>query len=275
MRELEREIKEWRRAMRAELPPRTVRELETHLWEHIAAMRGEGVSAEAAFDRAAERLGEPRALGNEFARLSVPWLPASWSVRGVLVLVGGLSAVMVVWSAMRVLAGVDKAWFAAHYLSVSCGYFVVFGMGLISIRALMAGWRRPLARWQRTELRQALFRMIAISAVLLPAGTALGFVWRGQPEAWHWTEDSLRLGMLLFGSTSLLLYAMSAVKRWSGSALPWLFTMAIYVAQFVWYGLDARSAAVPSGWLVLSLFFTQAALVRLNYRRRGLPQGAP
>lgn len=267
MRELEREIKDWRRAMRAELPPRTVRELETHLWEHIAALKNEGLSADVAFARAAERLGEPTALGREFARLSVPWMPASWSVRGVFVFVGALVAWMTVWSALRVLAGADKVLFAAHYLPVICGYVIVFGMGVIALCALGAGWRRPLPIWKRRELRQALFRMIAASAVLVSLGTALGLFWRRQAEGRLWAEDSLQLGMLLFGSTALMLFAVSSVKRWSGRVWPWFVTLAMFAAQFRWYGIDARSAVVPSAWLVLSLFFTQVALVRLNYQR--------
>lgn len=267
MRELEREIKEWRRAMRAELPPPTVRELETHLWENIAALKREGLLSEAAFARAVERLGEPQALGHEFARLSVPRLPASRSIRIVFVFIGALVALMVVWSAMRVLAGVDKVLFAAHYLPITCGYLIVFGMGLIAICALATGWRRPLARWRRRELRQTLFRMIAASALLVPVGAIVGPFWNEQAEGRQWAETSLKLGMLLFGSTSLILFAMCCVKRWSRRVLPWFVTMAIFAAQFCWYGIDARSAVVPSAWLVLSLFFTQAALVRLNYQR--------
>lgn len=267
MRELERQIREWRRSMRAELPPRTVRELETHLWEHIAALKNEGLTAEAAFARAVERLGEPRALGREFARLSVPWMPASWSVRTVFVFVGALVAWMTGWSVLRVLAGADKVLFAAHYLPVICGYVVVFGMGLIALCALAAGWRRPLPLWKRREWRQTLFRMIAASAVLVSSGTALGIFWRRQAEGRLWTEESLQLGMVLFGSTALILFAVSSVKRWSGRVWPWFVTLAMFAAQFRWYGIDARSAVVPSAWLVLSLFFTQAALIRLNYQR--------
>lgn len=267
MRELETEIRGWRRAMRAELPPRTVRELEEHLWEHIAALKREGIPAGTAFARAAERLGDPHALGREFASLEAPWLPASWSVRSVYIFVGALIALSVLWSALRVLAGVDKILFAAHYLAIGCGYFVVFGMGLVAINALVTGWRRPLASWKRQELRKTLFRMIGISAGLMLAGALLGLVWGWQTERALWTGASVDLGAMLVGSTSLILLATRSVSRWSGRVLPWLATLVVFVLQFVWYGTDARTAAVPIFWLVLALFFTQTALMRLNYRR--------
>lgn len=267
MRELERDINEWRRAMRAELPPRTVRELETHLWEHIAALKGEGLAAEVAFVCAAERLGEPRMLGQEFARLRVPLMPASWAVRIIVLFIGALVVVGALWSALRVLAGVDKILYAAHYLGVGCGYFVVFGMGLVALWALTTGWRQPMARWRRRELRETLFRMMGVSAVLVTVGALVGLIWHGQTEKAAWTGSSTELGSLLVGSTSLMLLAMRSVPHGSSQALPWLATLAVFVVQFGWYGTDARTGAVPIGWLVLALFFTQVALMRLNYQR--------
>lgn len=267
MRELDPEIKAWRRAMRAELPPRTVRELETHLWEHIATLKGEGLPAESAFARAVERLGEPQALGREFATLSVPWVPASWSVRIIVMLIGALAIVGVLWSALRVLAGADKILYAAHHVGVGCGYFVVFGMGLVALCALVTGWRQPLERWRRRELRQTLFRMIGVSVALVMAGVLFGLMWNGENGSRVWTGSSTDLGALLVGSTSLMLLALCSVSRWSGRVLPWVVTLAIFAVQFAWYGAEARTGAVPTGWLVLSLFFTQVALVRLNYQR--------
>lgn len=73
MRELETRIAAWRETMATELPAETVRELEEHLREHIAAQCAEGVEPEAAFARAAERLGDTKALGREFARVGSRW----------------------------------------------------------------------------------------------------------------------------------------------------------------------------------------------------------
>ncbi|HEY1109653.1 MAG TPA: permease prefix domain 1-containing protein, partial [Opitutaceae bacterium] len=77
MRELENRIAAWRETMAAELPAETVRELEEHLREHIAAQCAEGVEPEAAVARAVERLGDTKALAREFARVGSGWLPAS------------------------------------------------------------------------------------------------------------------------------------------------------------------------------------------------------
>jgi hypothetical protein len=71
--DLEKAIAEWRRRMLAAgiSAPESLDELESHLREEIEERMRLGLDAQRAFEAAVERVGQPSALGAEFAKLSL------------------------------------------------------------------------------------------------------------------------------------------------------------------------------------------------------------
>lgn len=165
MLELETTIAAWRETMAAELPAETVRELEEHLREHIAAQCAEGVEPEAAFARAAERLGDTKALGREFARVGSRWFGGVHSreaqimaiMAGVLGLVTWVAYVPWLYIVFKATRGAPSlGTYTLLYISLLIA-FVVLGGAAIStsirfLRAPTAGDGRILAAYNLLNL---------------------------------------------------------------------------------------------------------------------------
>jgi len=86
MRDMEKEIAEWRRGMRetSKHRPQALDELEAHLREEIERLVRSGTSSEEAFELAVAKLGPPGAVGAEFEKLEAmrgaKWKPATFVV---------------------------------------------------------------------------------------------------------------------------------------------------------------------------------------------------
>lgn len=196
MTELETQIATWRSTMRAALPAETVRELEEHLREHIAALRAEGIDAEAAFTRAAERLGDMRELAREFERTDPGWLPAS---RPVLVM-------LVLTAAMILIAGASIGYVYAngkitllllvHVLLVTTGYLAMIGTGLVGLCAWAASQRRELSAREHDELRRVLLLLTTLSCLVVPPGILLGAIWAAENLGAAWSWAPVEIGAL-------------------------------------------------------------------------------
>src|SRR5436190_1644789 len=77
--DVEQRIASWRTAMAASLGEKkdVIDELESHLREQLHRLALEGHAAEAAWERALERLGRPRQLAEEFDK-NVSAMPLRW-----------------------------------------------------------------------------------------------------------------------------------------------------------------------------------------------------
>src|SRR5688500_13000729 len=71
--DLERELQQWRREMKATgFNPEILTELEEHLREDIEQQLCSGAKGHDAFQAARQRIGKPNVLKNEFALISPP-----------------------------------------------------------------------------------------------------------------------------------------------------------------------------------------------------------
>jgi hypothetical protein len=171
--ELEAAVSAWRRQIKVHgrTDGATIAELEDHLREEFARLVGEDRSPAAAWSSALERLGEPRALGREFAKVHrLPTLDRC--VLGVLLALAGLNAAGAAMIFLRVLQRHAGDWtLAIHVAAICLGY----GGGVVV--ALVAGYR-TLRRVGRPALNPALtavsMRIIRAGCVLVGVSCALG-----------------------------------------------------------------------------------------------------
>lgn len=270
MNELEERISNWRTQMAAALPGQedTLRELESHLRDHIESLRRRGMDPDAAFAESVVRLGEVHGLAREFGRVRSPWWPRSWLVRGVLLLLGAGGVALMTAIAGEFSARTMTPLLGTHVLLLTCGYLSVFGGGLIGLVALVKAWRRPLAAAERRELRAVIFRLSAMSCVLVPLGIGLGMVWAAQHRGAAWSWERVETGALCVLISAVLLF----VTQWRGGPsdrLRWVLAAIGGVTVIAgMFGAKAVTPAVPIGWLWLALLASQGAVLLLRARDR-------
>lgn len=202
MREEETKIAAWRRSMHAALPGETVRELEEHLREHIAALRAEGLSLETAFARAVERLGDTKALAREFERTNAGWLPASRPVLVMLVLTAATILTAAASIGYLYASGKITLLLLIHVLLATTGYLAMIGAALVGLCALATGWRRELSERERGELRCVLLLLTTLSCLVLPPGIFLGGIWAAENlgAAWSWAPIEIGAATITFAA---------------------------------------------------------------------------
>lgn len=171
--ELEKEIAAWRARMSAALPgrPATVQELEEHLRDQVDALMKDGALPSVAFDLAASRLGDVRAIAGELQRMSARW-PVPLESRGARLLAHmavGFGVLMVVqYLAMSfwILAGRFKVLgvsSAGFSLALILGLIVVSGLAVQTSRRFL---RRPNLRDARSVAAFNLFVVWLVTANL-------------------------------------------------------------------------------------------------------------
>ncbi len=266
MNELEGRISGWREQMAAALPGQeeTLRELECHLRDHIASLRRNGVAENEAFTTSVARLGEVHGLAREFERVRAPWWPASWAVRGVLLLLGAGGVALLVAIAGEFSARRMTPLLGTHVLLITSGYLSVFGAGLIGLCALVKAWRRPLAAAERRELRTVIFRLSAASCGLVLLGIGLGMIWAAQNRGAAWSWERVEVGALCVLISAVLLF-VTQLRGGLTDRLRWVLAAiggVTVVAGMV--GAKAVTPAVPIGWLWLALLASQGAVVVLR-----------
>ncbi len=266
MSELEAKIAAWRKTMSAALPRDTVRELEEHLREQVAALQSEGLGADAAFARAVERVGDVKELVREFERMDRRWLPASKAVLVVLTLTVGLVAISWGLAAVQYHARAVPLLSLTHGLMIWTGYLIVVGMGLVGACALVSSLLRTSSAWERARLQRLLFALTLASSVFVVVGIFTGRLWGGENPMPR-SVLKQELGAVLVASTTLLSLVAQRFERRSHKTLAGLAALGIYLTQFFCYGIEARTV-MPIVWLCMALYLTQVAIVVLNYRAR-------
>lgn len=196
MPDLEIKITTWRSTMRGALPAETVRELEEHLREHIAALSAEGIAAEAAFDRAVERLGDMRELAREFERTGPGWLPASRPVLVMLVLTVAMILTVGATIGYVYANGKITLLLLVHVLLVTTGYLAMIGTALVGLCALVTSKRRELSEREHGEVRRVLLLLTTLSCLVVPPGIVLGAFWAADNLGGAWSWKPVEIGAL-------------------------------------------------------------------------------
>lgn len=266
MNEIETKIAAWRSRLAAALPENeaAVRELEVHLRDHIESQRRRGMDPDAAFAESVARLGEVQALAREFAGVRSPWWPASWALRGALLVFGGGGAALAVAIAGEFSAGTMTPLLGAHVFLLTTGYLCVFVTGLIGACALLKRWRRPLAAPARRELRAVIFRLSAASCVLIPLGIGLGMVWAAQNRGAAWSWERVEIGALCVLISAVLLFVTQGSGGFSARLHGLVAVLGGIVVLFGMVCGAAVTPAVPIGWLWVALVASQGAVVLLR-----------
>jgi hypothetical protein len=248
-------------------------ELEDHLREEFSARVLEGNPAHEAWRFALAKLGEPAALGREFAklqRLATPDRVALGVLVGAASLVGLATLIFIVMRAPTVVN--QPIVTALHVSTITLGYMA----GLLAAAvAAYATVRSAVARSGAPALHGAAMRVVRAASTaavaLVIVGFALGSVWSYHAWGRVFSASSQEFGAILVALCS----AAAAASAWpatSGSriAMPAaLFAGGAILAA--WFGFAARFNGSPLlrtvgfGGLALSL-----ALAAVSLRTRRL-----
>jgi ABC-type transport system involved in cytochrome c biogenesis permease subunit len=269
MRDLEKQISDWRRSMAkaSKERPEALDELETHLREEIDRLVRAGTSADQAFDLAMSRLGTPAALGAEFDKLAqmrrAKWKPATlaqWACLAIPVFV-------LLWLVPRIGDGRMTLLLASHVLSVSIGYVTMFIIGGLAICYVFADWLQRTGPSQRYALHRAIIQLATISAVLTTIGTVLGMIWTKQNWGRYWAWDPKESGAAIVLLCALVTMAFARFKPASCRALVLMAITGNIGTAWGWFGANAEgtfpllTAFIASQCLIL-LAFSATALRR-------------
>ncbi len=270
---LEAQIDQWRSFLRRRQAIRSqdVAELEDHLRDHVAALRGAGLSGDEAFLVAVKRMGAFDAISNEFAREHSDRLwkqlviapgtePAASRNEAIVAFALAVGAAILV--KLPALFGLDmsdrnEAFYARNaslfVLPLLAGYFVwKRGMGRSTWMWLAAGFAAAaaLANGIALEPRSSTF---VLSVIHLPIALWLlvGIAYAGS----RWNEVAGRMDFVRFSGELLIYYALIAL---GGGVL-----IAITIGMFEAIGIKAErliqswvlpcgmaGAVIVAAWLV-------------------------
>ncbi len=220
MPEMEQRIAQWRHNLgeTTGCNNEVLDELEIHLREEIQQLVRTGHTEEQAFALAASRLGSPRALAREFAKVAEPadWLP----VRIVRFAAIALSALLVGFLLLKYQEGRVDLLLTAHVYGITLGYALSLLVGSLAICYVTTRPFRDLSAGQMQELERAVFRLTATAAVLTLAGLLLGCVWAkdhlGRYWGWH-PRETWGAGVVVWDLALLLLLA---ARTWNHRVIP-------------------------------------------------------
>jgi hypothetical protein len=258
MRDLERQIADWRRTMANASGHRTdlLNELEEHLREEIARLRGTGVSTDKAFEMALSKLGAPAPVVAEFDKLTAT--PATWLP----IKVARASVVMVALFLPVVFAfKLDKgALLATHVVCVTLGYLMTFVIGGLAVCALLSQWFGTSGPTQRHALLRSIFHFASVSAILSGIGILLGAFWAKDHMGRYWDWDLKETGgVLVFGWTALLA-ALQWLRRFQTTVML-LAILGNAITAWAWFGANAGGNPLASP--VLAVFIAAHLLLVL------------
>lgn len=180
-------------------------ELESHLRDELQQLLQAGHSEERAFALAASRMGHPRALATEFAKVAEApvWLPARWATFAVIV----LAALLVGFLLSRWQDGRLESLVAAHVGAITLGYSISLLVGTLVICYVATRPFRDLSDGQLQGLERVVFNLTATATVLTFIGILLGCIWAKDHlgRYWGWDPRETWGGVVVFWNVVLLL----------------------------------------------------------------------
>jgi hypothetical protein len=217
-----------------------------------------------AWDAALAKLGDPRMLAAEFAKLAPPtgWLPARLVGLGWI----GLVALIVVLAPIAILSAGGDPLLVAHVSSVLLGYLATLLVGTLGICFVVA---RLFGTWHVGHSRS--FRRIAFALSLFAAGCTavgvwLGMQWADRAFAVAWAWDPREVGALAVIAGNLTL---AGLLLWPGASDR--LTMAVSLLNNIlvclaWFhpllGIAGRPEAPNDGWSSFAPFLIAALVLQ-------------
>jgi hypothetical protein len=270
MRDLEKQIADWRKSMAKATGhrPEALDELELHLRDEIDRLRRAGAADTDAFQTAVSSIGSPSALGAEFGKLALArrakWKPVT--IAQVLCL--GLAVLAAVVLTARIGDGRMTVLLASHVLVVTVGYATMFIMGGVGISYVLASWFGQTGPTQRYALQRATFQFATLSAVLTFIGIVLGMIWAKENLGRYWAWDPKENGGLLVVSCALIALAVRWFRPVSSGAIAFITILGNIGTAWAWFG--ANTGFQPSAALIAftasqCILLAAIPLVRLRY----------
>jgi hypothetical protein len=267
MPELEQLIAQWRRGLleTTGCSAEVLDELESHLRDEIQQLVATGHTPEQALTLAAARLGNPRTLGAEFAKVAgpAPWLPVRVATLGAIV----LAAMLVGYLLGRCQDGRLTLLLAAHVGAVTLGYSTSLLVGLLAFCYVAIRPFRAPSPGQMQSASRAVFLLTSAALALNLVGIVLGAAWANEHLGRYWGWDPKESGaacVVAWQMAVLLLFRYQVSERllillgfvgnvvvgvaWFGTAgaPPFLAGVALFSAiQFVLFGVGC----IPAGRL--------------------------
>jgi hypothetical protein len=265
MHDLEQRIRQWRSQLAGQLKcrPEVLDELESHLREELD--RSLAPALDQAWEASLAKLGDPRALAEEFAKVTPPigWLPARC------VALGSISIAPAMVPVALLFARGDPL-LVVHVAAVLLGYLATLFVGALGICFAVA---RPFSAWHAGRSRS--LRSVALPLTLFGAsftglGIGLGMQWAQREWGWAWSWDSKEVGALAVVVGNLILAGLLA---WRGAPDRLLMAMALVnnvVVCLAWFhpllGVVGPEALHAYGWsafapVLIAALVLQVALV--------------
>ncbi len=272
--DLETAVAQWRQdlARQSGLTAEVLDELEAHLRDDVTRQVAGGRPAEEAFREAAARLGEPRALVAEFAKVNAA-RPTSWLPAWVVLALAGLAAVAVLLMVGARLRPGEQPLLAFHVAAVTLGYGATLCVGLLAACYVAARPFGDLAAGQKRFVYRVTFGLTAGAAVLTLLGVGLGGVWANENlgRFWGWDPKEVGGALVLAWQAGVL---VALWRRWPGEhAALVLGLVGDIVVGLAWFGppllpTGLHGYAFPPGWLLpllLGLAVAHAGLLALGF----------
>jgi len=247
MRDIEKEIAEWRRGMRetSKHRPQALDELEAHLREEIARLEQAGTQAEKAFELAVAKLGPPAAVGAEFEKLEAmrgaKWKPATlaqWACIGMSVLVAASLLPRVGHGRMTLLL-------ASHAVALTIGYLTMFILGGLAVSYVLVDLFQKTTSTQRYALRRASLQLATVAMTLTAIGIVLGMFWAKENWGRYWAWDPKETGAAAILGCAVAIAALRWFRSTSHNAIPVAGIIGSMGTAVAWFGGNASMRFGP------------------------------
>lgn len=246
MPEREELIAQWRRnlAETTGCTQEVLDELESHLLDELQQLIQSGNPEEQAFALAVSRLGPPRALGAEFAKVAEPasWLPIRLMTFGVTI----LTTLLVGFLLLRWQEGRLDLLLATHVGTITLGYTYSLIVGALVICYVLTRPLHDLSAGQMLGLKRAVLTLTATAAVLTLTGTLLGCLWAKDHlgRFWGWDPREIGAAVVVIWETFLILLLMARV--WEHRVIL-LSIIGNGLVSLAWFGGSWLAAAYNRG----------------------------
>jgi hypothetical protein len=280
MHDLEQRIRQWRGEVARQLDGRreVIDELESHLRAEL--QRALAPAIDQAWTAALAKLGDPKMLAAEFAKLTPPtgWLPARLVGLGWI----GIVAIILVLAPVVILSAGGDPILVVHVSFVLLGYLATLLVGTLGICFAVA---RPFSPWHVGRSRS--FRRIALALTLFAAactavGVWLGMQWAQRAWALAWAWDPKEVGALAVIAGNLALAGLLLWPRVSDRLTMAVGLLNNIIVCLAWFhpllGIAGRPGLHSYGWsrfaplliaaLVLQALFLIVAAAPAGWLRR-------
>ena len=248
--DLEAAIAEWRRTAKSACTAdrSALAELEDHLRETFTALHAAGHGEDDAWRLATTKLGEPAAIGREFAKIER--LPVLDRIAFAVML--GVAAIsvlgLVTYLFNRDLKSTNSPLLTSHVVVITLGYLA----GLFATAmAAYAAVRRLQSRQSTTLLTSVTVRAVRTAslatAALTAVGYALGSIWSSHNLGRAIIGDAREIGAILVIISFSIAATIAGKRRRSDRAALALAILSGGTIMAVWFG----AAAWAGGWPLL------------------------